>query len=335
MSPGMRGWSGWWSRAGVESKRRKGDSVLKTARCWVVVLFLVAAGFVLPGFARAENLPVVSKAEALAHQISRLAPIYPAIAKVAHIEGTVVLRVVIAANGKVKSVRAISGPAMLRPAAVDQLVACKYRPFVVNGRPAEVVTEVDITYSLGNPKGIEDGIEEETDQQVSMQYFPVDRKCRSALQQQDTKDALQLCKEEVAIAAQFPKLSERSMETLDAHENYGRALLLDHEPKKARKQFDRSIKLAKRFLHKSDVEYAYTYVWRGLSNEMAGDDKRALQDYSTGEDSLKLAIKDLPVAKARYTKGLISVYRIHAALLKRLGKSVQATAIEEQAQKLQ
>lgn len=77
-----------------------------------------------------------------------LPPSYPAQAKAQHIEGTVMVAVVIRRDGIVASVRALSGPPALQDAALAAAGSWRYHPYRVNGQPVEVESEVPVTFSL-------------------------------------------------------------------------------------------------------------------------------------------------------------------------------------------
>ena len=80
--------------------------------------------------------------------IHRVEPVYPMIAKQAGIQGTVVVRALISRTGEIDQVQIISGPAMLGPAAVDAIRQWKYGPYVLNGYPIEVETQITVNYIL-------------------------------------------------------------------------------------------------------------------------------------------------------------------------------------------
>lgn len=75
-------------------------------------------------------------------------PVYPAIAKAAGVEGTVVLAASISRSGSVINLRVVSGPAMLRQAALDAVKTWRYRPYLLNGGPVEVETTVNVVFTL-------------------------------------------------------------------------------------------------------------------------------------------------------------------------------------------
>jgi TonB family protein len=82
--------------------------------------------------------------------IRKVEPVYPAIAKAAHVQGTVVLRTVIAKTGDVEKVEVISGPPMLTGSAVEAARQWIYKPYLLNGQPTEVETTININFSLAD-----------------------------------------------------------------------------------------------------------------------------------------------------------------------------------------
>jgi TonB family protein len=74
---------------------------------------------------------------------------YPPLARQARISGTVRVEAVIGTDGKVKSAKAVSGPPLLRQAAVESVMGWTYRPATLNGVPSETTTQVDLLFSPG------------------------------------------------------------------------------------------------------------------------------------------------------------------------------------------
>lgn len=81
--------------------------------------------------------------------IQKNMPLYPAIARAAGVQGTIVLMATISKNGNVENLRVASGPAMLQQAAMDAVKTWRYKPYLLNGQPVEVETTVDVVFSLG------------------------------------------------------------------------------------------------------------------------------------------------------------------------------------------
>jgi protein TonB len=76
-------------------------------------------------------------------------PVYPAIAKAAHVEGSVVVEAVISRKGTIESLHLVSGPAMLQNAALDAIREARYQPYRLNGEPTEVQTTITVNFRMG------------------------------------------------------------------------------------------------------------------------------------------------------------------------------------------
>ena len=80
--------------------------------------------------------------------VRRVNPTYPPLARQARIQGTVVLHAVISKDGSIEGLTLISGHPMLAPAAIDAVKQWKYKPYLLNGEPVEVDTEVLVNFTL-------------------------------------------------------------------------------------------------------------------------------------------------------------------------------------------
>ncbi len=76
-------------------------------------------------------------------------PEYPPIARAAHVSGAVVLHAIISKNGTITDLTVISGPEMLRKAATEAAKDWRYKPYLLNGEPTEVDTEITINFNFG------------------------------------------------------------------------------------------------------------------------------------------------------------------------------------------
>lgn len=82
--------------------------------------------------------------------IAPIRPEYPDIAKITHTQGTVVVDAIISRAGAIESAQVLSGPPMLRAAALEAVRQARYRPFLLNGQPTEVQTTVTIVFRMGS-----------------------------------------------------------------------------------------------------------------------------------------------------------------------------------------
>jgi protein TonB len=76
-------------------------------------------------------------------------PVYPRIAVLARTEGTVVVEAIISKTGAIVSAHVLSGPAMLRQAALDAVASARYAPYKLNGEPTDLETTITINFRLG------------------------------------------------------------------------------------------------------------------------------------------------------------------------------------------
>lgn len=76
-------------------------------------------------------------------------PIYPIDAKKAGVQGTVVLDAIIGKDGSIHDLNVVSGPDMLQQAALDAVNSWRYRPYMLNGKPVEVRTKINVIFTLG------------------------------------------------------------------------------------------------------------------------------------------------------------------------------------------
>jgi protein TonB len=83
------------------------------------------------------------------NKIGGVDPRYPAIAKAARIQGTVVLQASISKEGTIQNLKVVSGPPMLQQAAVEAVKTWRYKPYLLNGQPVEVETQVNVIFTLG------------------------------------------------------------------------------------------------------------------------------------------------------------------------------------------
>ncbi|MGD0963847.1 MAG: TonB family protein [Candidatus Acidiferrales bacterium] len=79
--------------------------------------------------------------------VSQVLPEYPALARQAHIEGAVVVEILIEKSGRVGDVKVVSGPPALRQAAVDAVRRWKYQTTLLNGQPMAVRMSVTIRFT--------------------------------------------------------------------------------------------------------------------------------------------------------------------------------------------
>jgi protein TonB len=82
--------------------------------------------------------------------LRKVDPVYPTLARQMRIEGTVRFLAVIGKEGEVQNLKYVSGPQALEKAAADAVKHWVYRPTLLDGRPVEVSTQIEIGFTLAH-----------------------------------------------------------------------------------------------------------------------------------------------------------------------------------------
>ena len=80
--------------------------------------------------------------------IRQVRPVYPQIAIHARVQGPVVLHAVIGRDGSIQQLQVMNGHPMLTRAALEAVQQWRYRPYVLNGEPVEVETQITVNFTL-------------------------------------------------------------------------------------------------------------------------------------------------------------------------------------------
>jgi protein TonB len=103
---------------------------------------------VAPPVAAAAVAPKIGGHIQQAQVLTRTNPEYPLAARQARVQGSVIVAATVGADGKIKSVKAISGPPLLQNAAANAVRQWIYKPAVLNGTTVESETQVELRFTL-------------------------------------------------------------------------------------------------------------------------------------------------------------------------------------------
>ena len=82
-------------------------------------------------------------------KIKNVNPVYPQMAKIARVQGAVVLAAVIGKDGTIQNLHVLSTASpLLNQAAIDAVKEWRYRPYILNGEPVEVDTQITVNFTL-------------------------------------------------------------------------------------------------------------------------------------------------------------------------------------------
>jgi len=81
-------------------------------------------------------------------KIVHVAPVYPQLARTAHVSGFVILEALIDEQGQVRDARVIRSIPLLDQAAVDAVRQWRFTPTVLNGQVIPIVMTVTVNFRL-------------------------------------------------------------------------------------------------------------------------------------------------------------------------------------------
>jgi TonB family protein len=113
-------------------------------------IFGIAPAFITQATAQTRAIPVIRKpAEAfMATATRQVEPVYPPLAKAAHISGTVIVEVTVETDGRVIAAQGVSGTYILQEAAVAAARGWLFIPTVVRGQMVRVVSTLVFPFTL-------------------------------------------------------------------------------------------------------------------------------------------------------------------------------------------
>jgi protein TonB len=90
----------------------------------------------------------VSSGVAEGLKIHDVTPTYPQMARIAHIQGDVLLQATISKSGVIENLHGVQGHPILIQAAMDAVKQWKYKPYILNGEPVEVETQIKVQFHM-------------------------------------------------------------------------------------------------------------------------------------------------------------------------------------------
>ncbi len=80
--------------------------------------------------------------------LKKVQPTYPRNALQMRIEGAVELMATISKTGDISHIKVLSGDSQLTRAAAEAVKQWKYKPYLLNGEPVEIQTQITINFKL-------------------------------------------------------------------------------------------------------------------------------------------------------------------------------------------
>ncbi len=85
--------------------------------------------------------------------VRQVTPDYPATARMARVQGDVVLQAVVTRAGTIERLTGVSGNPLLVPAARDAVRQWRFRPYILNGQAVEIETTITVKFQLDGGGG--------------------------------------------------------------------------------------------------------------------------------------------------------------------------------------
>jgi TonB family protein len=80
--------------------------------------------------------------------VHRVPPVYPAQARLLHLEGTVILAAMVMEDGTLRDVKLVEGSPVLAQSAVDAVKHWRYKPYELDGTPVKTETRITINFKF-------------------------------------------------------------------------------------------------------------------------------------------------------------------------------------------
>jgi TonB family protein len=272
----------------------------------------------------------VPAAAAAEHLISKTEPVYPPLAKAAKIGGVIVVEATIASDGHVAKVRAVSGHPMLMTSAMDAVRKWRYQPFLLNGGPIQVVASVEVNFTAAPDATLD----------MAAKYDEQERQCSGLEAEDKYAEADVICKKALETATQLPgELYDPTRRR--AYWFVGRVAFKLNRGTEALANFQESAKFnsditSHRDLLISHMDLARAYELVGQLNESDAEFQAAEKALTLWKNDLQQNENDPEAESAkRHHKDLAEANSIilegHVAVLRKLGRTADADALEQAA----
>ena len=209
-------------------------------------------------------------------------PAYPAFAKMLKLQETVKVEIAVSETGAVASAKMVKGNAAFKVAAQETAKKWKYKPHLIDGKPASFITTIDIAFSLGVPQD-----EYERDRAIGEKYFKASDKCNGLVRRQKWEEGEVACKVAVELAAQFP--SGRELEKSGAYRLFGHVMRGQKRYREALEYYNRALNAVRAKLTEKNAELGQLYGDIAITQHLLRDLDKAREFYRKAENVYRLA----------------------------------------------
>jgi TonB family protein len=279
-----------------------------------------------PAVSMAGGKRIVPAEESASHVAKWVKPEYPSLARIAHLQGDVIVQVSISKSGAVSNVRVKSGHPMLAQAAVDAVERWRFHPFEEEGKAVAVEALIKIQFPPGDSP--EEAKEPPT---LLAEFSEVMQSCREEIHDRNAVDAEPLCRKAVVLASALDP--SRQLERMNAFEQTGHALFLQNKFAEALENYRQELQIAVKAVEPHGAELGAAHQHTGNGLWATGKKEEARVEYEQAEIIYEAAEASASSAFLRneYAKARKAVLHDHATLLRQLGQKEEAEFLDQQA----
>jgi TonB family protein len=307
-------------------------------------LLLYACG---PVAVRAQLVIQVGGKAIQEHADHKAFPVYPANAKAAHIQGTVVFDLRIGTWGQIESMKVISGPPMLQQAAIDCLKQWTFHPFEKDGVPVIATGQYSIIFVLSDQSNttighgpqsaapvhtvtvrvLSEDAPHSRDTALNENFDDKDSACKKEiLAHQFNAATVSVCEEAAILAEKLP-IDANSVARRSAFVYAATAYGDVRDFKGALTWAEKAVEVVK-LGHDGNSGSSAAYATKGSVEGYLGDFPAADRDLTTAEDFDRKGIGSGPQSEADhggyYQRDLGKNLQLHAKVLQAMGRPDEA-----------
>lgn len=265
----------------------------------------------------------VESKEAAQNLLKQVDPTLPQIARAADVVGgAAVLDATVSPEGKVTSLKAISGNPMLIQCVVDAVRQWEYKPFMQKGQPISVITQIE--WSFPSPALTKS---EET---ALRDFYPVFRQCLDLVLTQKSLEAETKCFAAVKLADRLPP--QRILERSTSREYLAHSLLDQYKITESISTYEQALVLRASVEGSDhDADFAWDNANLARAYFLAGQLERADPLYARAVTVFEAAIVALPDIEDRCKHGLKETLQEYAKLKEARGEPERARELAQKA----
>jgi TonB family protein len=286
---------------------------------------MVALAFLFGSTGFCNSSQQVSVDGAAPQLVKRVEPEYPQMARIAHIQGDVLIAITITETGAVSNLKPLSGHPILIQAALDAVRQWKYSPILKDEKPTTMETVVKVGFYMGDsPEQVKKYA------QIADRFYATMERCSEQLKDRRLDEAERTCKEAAAIS--YGLDPHRNLERGEAFQQTGHVLFLQRKFSEALENYRKELEYTSAAENAgAELAAAHYHIGNGLWGN--GQLQDAKSEYEKAEALYSQAARQIgsQYLKNEYAKRIKTVLSDHASLLRRLGEFTAADALDRQA----